>query len=32
MPAWKILSEEQTWDLVAYVLAVAELESSRRTP
>ncbi len=26
MPAWKILSEEQTWDVVAYVLSVAEPE------
>ncbi len=25
MPAWKILSEDETWDLVAYVLSVAEL-------
>ncbi len=25
MPAWKTLSVEQTWDLVAYVLSVAEL-------
>ena len=24
MPAWKILSPEQTWDLTAYVLGVAE--------
>ncbi|MEE9184018.1 MAG: cytochrome c [Acidimicrobiia bacterium] len=24
MPAWKIISEDQTWDLVAYVLSVAE--------
>jgi high-affinity iron transporter len=24
MPAWKILSEDQGWDLVAYVLSVAE--------
>lgn len=30
MPAWKILSEEQTWDLVAYVLSVAELGSASR--
>ncbi|NIR44743.1 MAG: cytochrome c, partial [Gemmatimonadetes bacterium] len=25
MPAWKALSEEETWDLVAYVLSVAEM-------
>jgi mono/diheme cytochrome c family protein len=24
MPAWKILDEDQTWDLVAYVLSVVE--------
>ena len=24
MPAWKALDHEQTWDLVAYVLAVSE--------
>lgn len=24
MPAWKILSEDATWDVVAYVLSVAE--------
>ena len=23
MPAWKVLDEDQTWDLVAYVLSVA---------
>jgi mono/diheme cytochrome c family protein len=27
MPAWKTLSGEETWDLVAYVLSVAELGS-----
>ncbi len=32
MPAWKILSEEQTWDLVAYILSVAEAESAPRRP
>jgi mono/diheme cytochrome c family protein len=26
MPAWKILSQSQTWDLVAYVLSVAQGE------
>jgi mono/diheme cytochrome c family protein len=26
MPAWKILSRDQTWDIVAYVLSVAEGE------
>jgi mono/diheme cytochrome c family protein len=25
MPAWKTLDAEQTWDLVAYVMSVAEL-------
>ncbi len=25
MPAWKILNEDQSWDLVAYVLSVTEL-------
>jgi mono/diheme cytochrome c family protein len=24
MPAWKVLDPDQTWDLVAYVLSVAE--------
>jgi len=24
MPAWKALNEDETWDLVAYVLSVAE--------
>ncbi|MDH3456471.1 MAG: cytochrome c [Gemmatimonadota bacterium] len=24
MPAWKALSEDETWDLVSYVLSVAE--------
>jgi len=24
MPAWKILSEQQAWDLTAYVLRIAE--------
>jgi len=24
MPAWKLLSSEQTWDLTAYVMRVAE--------
>lgn len=24
MPAWNVLSEDETWDLVAYVLGVAE--------
>ncbi len=23
MPAWKALTEDETWDLVAYVLSVA---------
>ena len=23
MPSWKVLDEDQTWDLVAYVLSVA---------
>ncbi len=32
MPAWKILSEEQSWDLVAYVLSVAELGPEPREP
>ncbi len=27
MPAWKTLSGDETWDLVAYVLSVAELGS-----
>ena len=25
MPAWKALGEGETWDIVAYVLSVAEL-------
>jgi len=25
MPAWKNLSDEQTWDLVAYLLSISEL-------
>jgi mono/diheme cytochrome c family protein len=24
MPAWKALSEDETWDLVAYVLSISE--------
>ena len=25
MPAWKILDQDQTWDLVAYLLSIPEL-------
>ncbi len=32
MPAWKILSQDQTWDLVAYVLSVAEGEPTAEAP
>jgi mono/diheme cytochrome c family protein len=32
MPACKILSEDQTWDLVAYVLSVAELGADPQVP
>jgi mono/diheme cytochrome c family protein len=28
MPAWKILSEDETWDVAAYVLSVAEFGAS----
>jgi mono/diheme cytochrome c family protein len=24
MPSWKVLDEDETWDLVAYVLSVAD--------
>lgn len=27
MPSWKVLDESETWDLVAYVLSVADEES-----
>jgi mono/diheme cytochrome c family protein len=31
MPAWKILSEDETWDLVAYVLSVAASGADQRS-
>ena len=32
MPAWKMLSPDQTWDIVAYVLSVAEGEPTAEAP
>jgi mono/diheme cytochrome c family protein len=32
MPSWSWLSEEESWDLVAYVLALSEGTPSRRQP
>ena len=31
MASWKVLSEEETWDLVAYVLSVAERSSPEQS-
>ena len=32
MPAWKVLSEDETWVLVAYVLSVTEHGASPQGP
>jgi mono/diheme cytochrome c family protein len=32
MAAWKVLGENETWDLVAYVLSVAEHGASQQEP